>query len=246
MLLFQFIFSFIYSILIQPETAAMIVKKADDKMKGETSIAQVIIKTVRPSWSREMIAKIWAKGNTMAMILIQSPVKEKGISYLKRQKEVWTWMPALEKTIKLPPSMMSQSWMGTDFTNDDLVKESSVVDDYIHSIIGDTIIDNRTCYRIEMIPKPEAAVVWSRLVSCIDKKDYLQLKVDFFDDDNKLVNTLNAFDIKLMDNRIIPTRFEMLPADKKNQKTIMIYKSIEYNRRIEDAFFTTERMKYQE
>jgi len=183
------------------------------------------------------------KGTDLAMILVQSPVKDKGIVFLKRKKEVWNWMPAIEKTIKLPPSMMSQSWMGTDFTNDDLVKESSVVTDYNHTIIGDTIIDNRNCYIIQMIPKPEAAVVWGKLIVCIDKKDFLELHTRFYDEEDALINTMNANDIKRMDGRLIPTRFEMIPADKKNQRTEMIYKNVKYNKPLDDNFFTSERMK---
>ncbi|HEX6846435.1 MAG TPA: outer membrane lipoprotein-sorting protein [Chitinophagaceae bacterium] len=225
------------------QTATEIVQKADEKMRGNTSQATITIKTIRPSWSREMTVKTWMKGNDLAMILVQYPVKDKGIVFLKRKKEVWNWMPVLEKTIKLPPSMMNQSWMGTDFTNDDLVKESSIVNDYVHSIIGDTVIDNRNCYVIQMIPKPEAAVVWGRLIVCIDKKDLLELHTKFFDEDGTLINIMNAYDAKIMDGRLIPTRFEMIPADKQNQKTEMIYKNVQYNRPIDDAFFTTERMK---
>lgn len=139
--------------------------------------------------------------------------------------------------------MMSQSWMGTDFTNDDLVKESSVVNDYDHSVTGDTTIDSRNCYIIQMIPKPEAAVVWGRLIVCIDKKDFIELHTRFYDEEGTLVNTMNAYDIKTMDGRLIPTRFEMIPAEKPNQKTVMIYKSVQYNKPIDDNFFTTEKMK---
>ncbi len=230
-------------ILLHAQNAEEIVQKADEKMRGNTLQAEIVIKTIRPSWSREMNVKTWMKGTHLAMILIQSPAKDKGIVFLKRKKEVWNWMPSLERTIKLPPSMMSQSWMGTDFTNDDLVKESSVVIDYKHTIIGDTIIDNRSCYVIQMIPKPEAAVVWGKLIVCIDKKDFLELHTRFYDEDGALINTMNAFDIKLMDERLIPTRFEMIPADKKNQRTEMIYKNVKYNKPLDDNFFTTERMK---
>jgi outer membrane lipoprotein-sorting protein len=212
-------------------------------MRGNTSQAELTIKTIRPSWSRSMDVKAWMKGSDLSMILIQSPAKDKGIVFLKRRKEVWNWMPALERIIKLPPSMMSQSWMGTDFTNDDLVKESSVVKDYEHSLTGDTIIDNRNCYIITMIPKPEVAVVWSKLIVCIDKKDYLELHTRFYDEDGKVINIMNAYDIKTMDGRLIPTRFEMIPTDKPKQKTEMIYRSVLFNRPIEDGFFTTEKMK---
>jgi len=225
------------------QTAGEIVQKADEKMRGSTSQMELTIKTTRPTWTRTMDIKAWMKGTNYSMILIQSPAKDKGIVFLKRKKEVWNWMPALERTIKLPPSMMSQSWMGTDFTNDDLVKESSVIHDYDHSFCGDTTISNRNCYIIQMIPKQDAAVVWGKLVVCIDKKDFLELHTRFYDEDGQLVNIMNAFDVKLMDGRLIPTRFEMIPADKKNQKTEMIYKTIKYNRPIDDGFFTSEKMK---
>jgi len=117
-----------------------------------------------------MQCKTWIKGNNLAMILVTAPAKDKGVVFLKRKKEVWTWLPSLERTVKLPPSMMGQNWMGTDFTNDDLVKESSMVEDYHHTLTGDIIIQNRSCYIISMLPKPEAAVVWSKVIICIDKK----------------------------------------------------------------------------
>ncbi|MFC0774994.1 outer membrane lipoprotein-sorting protein [Terrimonas alba] len=235
-----YILSAFYSL---SQDAKEIIQKADAKMRGTTMQAEMSIKTIRPAWTREMQCKTWMKGNNLAMILIQSPAKDKGIVFLKRKREVWNWMPALERTIKLPPSMMSQSWMGTDFTNDDLVKESSVVEDYHHTLTGDTIIQNRDCYIIQMIPKPDAAIVWSRVIVCIDKKDFLEMHSRFYDEDGKLINTMNSYDIKLMHDRIIPTRFEMIPADKKGQKTEMIYKSIQYNKPVDDNFFSTEKMK---
>ena len=127
---YRFLFLLLFlTAFMHAQTAREIVQKADEKMRGNTSQALITIKTIRPSWSRTMIVKTWIKGTDLAMILIQSPAKDEGIVFLKRKKEVWNWMPVLEKTIKLPPSMMNQSWMGTDFTNDDLVKESSIVDD---------------------------------------------------------------------------------------------------------------------
>lgn len=227
----------------QVNDARDIVKRANDKMRGNTMMAEMTIKTIRPGWSREMQCKTWMKGKDLAMILIQSPAKDKGISFLKKKKEVWNWLPALERTIKLPPSMMTQSWMGTDFTNDDLVKESSVVDDYNHTIIGDTIIRERNCHIIQMIPKPDAAVVWSKVIVCIDKKDYLELHSRFYDEDNELISIMNGYDIKMMHDRLIPVRYDMIPVDKKGYKTEMIYRNIVYNQSITDNLFTIEQMK---
>lgn len=225
------------------QSATDIVRKSDEKMRGTTSEADMIIRTTRPTWSREMSVRTWMSGTQYAMILILSPAKDKGTVFLKRKKEVWNWLPTLERSIKLPPSMMTQSWMGTDFTNDDLVKESSIVEDYDHRQLGDTLVAGRPSYIILMTPKPDAAVVWGKIIICIDKKDFLQLHSRFYDDEGAEVNVMNAYDIREMDGRIIPTRLEMIPSDKRNQKTEIIYSSIRFNRPLPDSFFTLDKMR---
>lgn len=212
-------------------------------MRGNTLQATMLIRTMRPKWTREMEVKTWTKGTDYAMILIKSPAKDKGTAFLKRKKEVWNWLPTLERTIKLPPSMMSQSWMGTDFTNDDLVKESSAVEDYVHTIVGDTVIGNRNCYIIRFVPKPEAAVVWGKLLVCIDKTDFIELHTRFYDEDGELLNTMISSEVKRMDGRLVPTRLEMIPADKPNQRTIIVYQSLLYDRPLADNFFNVEKIK---
>ncbi len=225
------------------QDATEIVKRADQKMRGNTARVEMTIQTIRPTWKRSMDLKAWSKGTDYSMILITSPAKDKGVSFLKRKKEVWNWYPTLERVIKLPPSMMSQSWMGTDFTNDDLVRESSVIHDYKHKLAGDTIIAGRPCYKIEMIPMPDAAVVWGRLLVCIDKKDYLELHTRFYDEEGNLVNIMNAYDPKVMGGRLIPVRIEMTPMDKKGQKTVMIYRNVVFDQPIKDDFFSLSNLK---
>ncbi len=225
------------------QTAREIVQRADENMRGKTSQATILIQIVRPTWRRELKIRTCMKGNDLATIYIESPVKEKGIVFLKRKREVWNWIPALEKIIKLPPSMMNHAWMGTDFTNDDLVKESSVVHDYEHYLMGDTVVLNRACYLLKLLPKPDAAVVWGKLILCIDKKDFLELFVRFYDEDGNLTQVMLADEIRQMDDRIIPTRFEMIPMEKPNQKTVMIYQSIRYDQPMEDRQFTLEYIK---
>jgi outer membrane lipoprotein-sorting protein len=227
---------------ITGQDAREIVKKADERTKGKTSLSTITIQTVRQKYTREMTVKSWTKGNDWVMILVTAPVKDKGVVYLKRKKEVWNWIPAIERNIKLPPSMMSQSWMGTDFTNDDLVKEASVVEDYNHTIIGDTSIEGRSCYKIQMLPKPAAAVVWGKLLMCIEKKDFLMLQVEYFDEDEKLINSMQASDIKMLGGKLLPARMEMIPADKKGNKTVLIYNELLFDKPIDDNFFTTQIM----
>lgn len=227
----------------QDLSATDIVKKADDNMRGKTSQADITIKIIRPTWSREMTMKAWSKGDDYSMILITSPAKEKGTVFLKRIKEVWNWVPSIERNIKLPPSMMSQSWMGTDFTNDDLVKEASSVVDYDHIILGKDSVLDKNCYKIQMIPKPSAAIVWEKVIVWIDILDYLQLKAEFYDEDGALVNIMNSSDIKVLGGRKITSKIEMFPVDKKGNSTVIIYNDIVFDVPINDNFFTTRNMK---
>jgi outer membrane lipoprotein-sorting protein len=224
------------------QSAMEVVKKADERVRGKTSIAEITIQTIRPSWSREMSMKSWTKGNKLAAILILTPKKDQGIAFLKNGKEVWNWIPTIERNIKLPPSMMSQSWMGTDFTNDDLVKEASIVEDYNHHFLEEQNINGRICYVIEMIPKPSAAVVWGKVLLWIDKKDFMMLQANYFDEDGKLVNTLLCSDIKMLGGKLLPARLEMIPEEKKGNKTILIYHSLLFDKVIEDRFFTSQNL----
>ncbi|WP_372767202.1 outer membrane lipoprotein-sorting protein [Lutibacter sp.] len=227
----------------QDLTAKDIVEKADDNMRGKTSQANITIKIIRPTWSREMNMKAWSKGDDYSMILVKSPPKEKGTVFLKRVKEVWNWIPSIERNIKLPPSMMSQSWMGTDFTNDDLVKEASSVVDYTHKHLGKETITGKECYKIEMIPKPSAAIVWEKVIVWIDIKDFLQLKAEFYDEDGELVNIMNSGAVKEMGGRKITSKIEMIPVDKEGNSTWIIYNNIVFDEEIDDNFFTTRNMK---
>ncbi|MCB0531929.1 MAG: outer membrane lipoprotein-sorting protein [Lewinellaceae bacterium] len=224
------------------QDAREIVKKADEKARGNSSIAQMTITTVRPKWTRSMELKVWGKGTDYALLLVQSPAKDKGVSYLKRKNEVWNWLPTLERTIKLPPSMMGESWMGTDFTNDDLVKEASVVDDYTHTLLGTEKQAGRDCYKIQMIPKPDAAIIWGKLLMWIDKSEYLELRTEFYDEDGELVNTMIGSEVKNIGGRMLPTKVEMIPAEKKGHKTTITYSSIQFDQPLSDSFFTTNNM----
>jgi outer membrane lipoprotein-sorting protein len=240
--LFFSLFFFFPVLFSMAQDARDVIKKADDKAKGKSSQAIMTIQIIRPSWTREMSLKTWSKGNDLALILITAPVKDKGIVYLKRKKEVWNWIPTIERNIKLPPSMMGQSWMGTDFTNDDLVKEASIVEDYNHSFLADAAIDGRDCYLVQMIPKPEAAVVWGKVLLWVDKKEFLMLHGEYFDESGKLVNTLHASDVKLLGGRMLPARLEMVPIDKKGNKTILLYRELSFDKPIADEVFSIQYM----
>ncbi|MCZ6694379.1 MAG: outer membrane lipoprotein-sorting protein [Bacteroidetes bacterium] len=223
--------------------AKEIIRRADQKMQGNSSRSEMVMKIVRPDWSREVTMKGWALGREYSLILITAPARDKGTAFLKRDKEIWNWQPSIDRVVKLPPSMMMQSWMGSDFTNDDLVKESSAVNDYSHTLVGDTVVEDRDCYKIEMIPKEEAAVVWGRVEAYISKEDYLQMLFKYYDEDEILVNTMYMSEIKEIGGRIIPTVLEMVPAENPGHKTLIIYRNIEFEIPIKDDFFSIQNTK---
>ncbi len=221
-----------------------IIRKADEKFNGEKTSTSIMAMTiVRPTWERTIEFKNWTSGREYALTLITVPAKDKGQSFLKRQQEMWSWNPTISRLIKLPPSMMSQGWMGSDYTNDDILKESSVVNDYDHEIVGEEEYDGRTCYKIKMVAKEDAAVIWGHQVRWIDKKDFLFLKSELYDEDGYLVRTELGSEIKTMDGRLIPTRIELIPAEEEGQMTIIEMKEMKFNEPIKDNFFSQQNMK---
>jgi len=234
------------SLLIIPvyaQDATEIIRKADEKMQGNSNKVEMTMTLIRPDWQREVKIRSWSKGTELSLIIIDAPARDKGTAFLKREKELWNWQPKIDRVIKMPPSMMMQSWMGSDFTNDDLVKQSSIVKDYHHMILKDSVIQGYDCYKIEMIPKEEAAVVWGKIEIYITKDELLQLLIKYYDEDFFPVNVMILSDIKTMDGRTIPTKLEMIPVEEANQKTVMVYHNMEFDIDISDQFFSLQNMK---
>tara|TARA_B100000809_G_scaffold149256_1_gene146733 strand:+ start:22 stop:777 length:756 start_codon:yes stop_codon:yes gene_type:complete len=218
------------------------ISKAENRLRGKSSIATMSITVVRPKYSREMKVKNWTKTEDYNVMYIIEPTRDKGTVYLKRNKEIWYYIPSIERNIKMPPSMMNQSWMGTDMSNDDLVKKTSYENDFSHRLIGSAIIAGVDCYEVELFPHEDADVVWGKVKMWIDKSLYNIMKQEQYDEDLELVNTTNASEVKSMGGEIVPTKMEIVPADKKGQKTVMKYESIEFDIDISEQYFTTQYM----
>ena len=225
------------------QSATEIVKRAHDKLQGANSKGEMTMSIIRPTWSRDIRMRNWSMGSEYAMIYITEPARDQGTVFLKKQKEIYNWVPSIERTIKLPPSMMMQSWMGSDFTNDDLVQESSIVTDYTHKLDGELNINGSDCWKVILVPKPEAAVVWGKIIVFISKADYLQLRTEFYDEDDELINVMKGLEVREIGGRILPTRLEMIPVNEEGQKTVLIYHSLEFDVDIPESFFTTQNMK---
>ena len=224
-------------------SAKEIIRLSDEHMRGKTNITELSMTVIKPAWKRTITMKSWEKEKKYMLILITNPARDRGTVFLKRDTELWNWLPTIERVIKIPPSMMTQSWMGSDFTNDDLVKESSIVKDYTHEIMSEEIIDGYKAYKIKLTPLPDAAVVWGKLIMWITKDNYLQLRTEFYDEDEILINILTGSKIKELGGRTLPTRMEMIPVTKKGHSTLLEYKSIKFNAPLNESFFSLSNMR---
>lgn len=228
----------------QELSAKDIIEKADNKFNGEQSgVSEMSMTIIRPSWERTVEFKSWNKQKNMSLTLITAPAGEKGQTFLKRGNEMWSWNPSISRLIKLPPSMMSQGWMGSDYTNDDILKESSIVNDYKHEIIGMEECKGRECYKIKMTAREDAAVIWGHQIRWIDKENFLFMKAELYDEDGYLIRTETGSNVKEMDGRLIPTKIELIPEEEEGHKTIIEIKKIQFNIDIPDQFFSQQNMK---
>ncbi len=224
-------------------TAEEIIKMADEKTRGKTNTSVMVMEIVRPTWKRSVSMKSWGRGMDFSLTYITAPAKDKGQVFMKRKTEMWNWMPAIGRMIKIPASMMSQGWMGSDYTNDDILKESSIVKDYLHKITGEEKIDGFDTYKIEMLPKEEAAVIWGKVYKWITKEEFIQIRSEYYDEDDELIKSDFAYDFKKMDGRLIPTRIEIVPANEEGKKTVLFIQEIKFDVDLPESFFSQQQMK---
>lgn len=224
-------------------SAREIIEKADEKVRGKTNKSVLEMQIIRPTWQRDISMKSWANGLDYTMTFITAPARDKGQVFMKRKTEMWNWMPTIGRMVKIPASMMSQGWMGSDYTNDDILKESSIVVDYNHTLVGEEEVEGLNCYKIQMQPKEEAAVIWGKVFKWITTDEFIQIKSEYFDEDDELVKSDFGYDFKKMDGRLIPTRIEIVPAGEEGKKTVLFIKEIEFDVDIKESFFSQQNMK---
>jgi outer membrane lipoprotein-sorting protein len=224
-------------------TATEIITKADEKVRGKTNHTVIDMEIIRPTWKRSISMKAWGRGLDYSMTYITAPAKEKGQVFMKRKTEMWNWMPTIGRMIKIPASMMSQGWMGSDYTNDDILKESSMIVDYEHKLDKEETIEGFDCYKIQMSPNAEAAVIWSKVYKWVTKDEFIQIKSEYYDEDDDLVKSDFAYEFKKMDGRLIPTRIEIVPADDSGKKTVLYIKEIQFDIDLPESYFSQQNMK---
>ncbi len=200
------------------EDARSIVKRMDEKFRGNTSEITMTIRIERPRFTRTMQIESWDDSvKDKAFIRILKPDKDRGVTFLKIEKNLWQFVPSISQEIKIEGSLMQDSWMGSDFSNDDLVRSTSVVDDYSHTLLESPSPD---LYRISMVPKPSAAVVWSKVIVNIRKSDLLPAKQEYYDHLNRLKRVMEFSDFKVMGGSMLPASPDNRPAHGRRAKSI--------------------------
>jgi len=236
---------FLFALLLWPVpcfaaddlTASALVQNSFKYIRGNASIATVTMTIHRPDWERTMKIKTWTRGKKDSLFYIQSPPKDHGNGTLKKSREMWMYNPKVNRVIKIPPSMMSQSWMGSDFSNNDLAKSDSFVNDYIHSITGTETHEGKKVYIIQSMPKADAPVIWGMQVLKI-REDLIWLSQEFFDEDLKSVKIMTLLEIQLMGGKLYPRVWRMRETETEDRYTQLTYTSLTFKSDLPDSLFT--------
>lgn len=231
------------SVMAQEMSARDIVEKADDARRGNSSYTEATMTVIRPAWQRSYSMKSWTKGEDFSLTKITAPAKDAGQGYLKIKNDLWNWIPTISRLIKMSSSVMGQSWMGSDLTNDDMLKDISIVGDYTHKLLGTEKIREYECWKVELVPMEDAAVVWSKSIFYINKSDFGVVKVENYDEEDLLTQEINNFDLQKYGKRVYPHKTEIIPIQEEGKKTLLTIIKAEYDQPIEDDFFSQQNLK---
>ncbi len=222
------------------QDAREILRRMEHNMRGDASYSEMTMETVRPRYTREISMRSWSLGDDYVLIYVTAPARDQGTAFLKRGNEIWNYVPNIDRTVRMPPSMMSQSWMGSDFSNDDLVRGVSIIDDYEHTLAGIETVDGMECYKIEMVPHPETPVVYEKVTYWVSREFYLPVKVENYDEYSDLVSTINFREIKTLGGRPMPSVMEMIPEDKRGHRTVVTYHQTDFQVNLSENFFSIQ------
>lgn len=226
-------------------TGRQVAERAEDVLRGTRVYVAATMTVVSPRLPkpREVAFRSWDdREGKRSFIRILSPPKDRGTGFLKLHPNLWMYIPRVERTMRIPPSMMLQSWMGSDFSNDDLVRESSQLDDYEHRLLGidpePGVGEGLQAFVVEYVPRERAAVVWGKIIAWIETVHSTPLRQDFYDEDGEKLRTMAFDDIRVVQGRHFPSRWTMRPLDKAGHETRIDVQEIRFDDAIDDAIFT--------
>lgn len=215
-----------------------LLKKVDELYRSDSAFATMEMEVVTPNWQRTMSLQSWSKGMDDTFIRILSPKKDRGVATLKLEEEMWNYFPKINKVIKVPPSMMMGSWMGSDFTNDDLVKEVSLVEDYEVSLT-----ETQVLYTLALIPKEGTVTVWEKIEVDVMRSNLLPVEQRYFNEKGDLIRSMKFDTIRTFNGRTIPARMTMIPHNKPGNSTIIEYKDMVFDQPLPDDVFSLRNLQ---
>lgn len=227
----------------QGTDAKAIVDRVDRLLRGESSEGELTMAVITRRWTRTLTLRVWSEGTEKALIKVTAPPKEAGTATLKSGDDIWNYLPKIDRTIRVPTSMMMAAWMGSHFTNDDLVKESRLIRDYDIEIAFEGARDGLRVWEFTLMPRPEAAVVWGRITLEVRRDDLMPTWMRYFGDDGELKRTLTFSNFRVMGGRLVPATMRVVPSDKPDESTVIQYSRLQFDVRLSPDTFTLAALK---
>jgi outer membrane lipoprotein-sorting protein len=227
---------------ISQQDVEKIVRHIDQLYRSQSSYSELEMEIVTPHWQRTLAMKAWTEGTEKTFIRITAPKKEKGVATLRIGNEMWNYLPKTNKVIKIPPSMMMSSWMGSDFTNDDLVKEFNLFEDYTYELM-ESEDSSENLIHINCVPREDLPVVWGNIVTAVTEKDTLPVWQKYYSEKGELMRILSYSDVRKFDGRTIPATMEMVPTNKEGHKTIIRYLELKFDVKLDEDVFSLRNLR---
>ena len=215
-----------------------IIERIDRLLRGDSSRGVATMEVVTEHWERQMTMEMWSLGTDYTLVRLRAPAREAGTATLMAGDDIWNYLPKVDRSIKIPSSMMGGAWMGSHFTNDDLVQESQMIDVYDVTVAFDGERDGVTVWELRLTPKPEAAVVWGHLEFLVRQEDSVPLRAKYYNEDGALARTMEYSEFSEFSGRLVPAVMNMQPADKPDERTTIRYEELEFDIDIDPSFFS--------
>lgn len=227
----------------QKVDALTLMRRMDELWRGKSSKAVMRMEVKTRHYQRTMRMMSWSLGKERSLVRILAPKKDKGIATLKVAKNIWNYLPKINRVSKVPPSMMMGSWMGSHFTNDDLVRESSYEEDYESSLTFSGQREGKAVYEVTSLPRPNAPVVWGKVITVLEQGTLMPLSAAYYDEEGTLEREMVFSGVRRVGGRSLPTRMEMRPLDKPGEYTAIVYEQIEFDTGLSEGFFSLQRLR---
>jgi len=224
-------------------TPREIVDNVDRVLRGNSSHGKITMEVVTAHWQRRMDLAVWSLGTDYALIRIAAPPKDAGTATLKAGTEIWNYLPRVDRVIKLPSSLMGQAWMGSHFTNDDLVKESRIIEDYDITIGFEGMRQGVPVWEFVLTPKPDAAVIWGRIEEQVRRDNMMPTWARYYDERGTLSRTITFTEFRTLGGRLVPTVMTVVPTDKPDERTVIRYRDLAFDIGLEPSFFSLRQLR---